>query len=65
MDRRSFELNSEVTLVVYDAETVRQLRVIEADYRTKSRRLTAAEWEKRGFFTQLLENAMRLISPLL
>ncbi|KQT53234.1 cardiolipin synthase [Aureimonas sp. Leaf454] len=65
MDRRSFELNSEVTLIAYDAETVRQLRVIETDYRAKSRRLTVEEWETRGFFTKLLENAMRLISPLL
>ncbi|WP_235919484.1 cardiolipin synthase [Aureimonas psammosilenae] len=65
MDRRSFELNSEVTLVVYDAGVVRQLRRIEDDYRAKSRRLTIEEWEKRGFFTQLAENAMRLVSPLL
>ncbi|MBC8129226.1 MAG: cardiolipin synthase [Rhizobiaceae bacterium] len=65
MDRRSFELNSEVTLIAYDAGVVAQLRRIETDYRAKSRRLTVEEWEQRGFFTQLLENATRLISPLL
>ncbi|WP_246191237.1 cardiolipin synthase [Aureimonas leprariae] len=65
MDRRSFELNSEVTLIVYDAGVVTQLRRIENDYRSKSRRLTAEEWAGRGFFTQLAENAMRLVSPLL
>ncbi|GGD91006.1 cardiolipin synthase A [Aureimonas endophytica] len=65
IDRRSFELNSEVTLVVYDAGVVDQLRRIENDYRAKSRRLTIEEWDKRGFFTRLAENAMRLVSPLL
>ncbi len=65
MDRRSFELNSEVTLIAYDASVVEQLRRIENDYRSKSRRLTTETWEKRGFFTQLAENAMRLVSPLL
>lgn len=65
MDRRSFELNSEVTLIAYDAGVVAQLRRIENDYRAKSRRLVEAEWDRRGFFVQLLENATRLISPLL
>ena len=65
MDRRSFELNSEVTLVCYDSEVVARLRRIENDYRGKSHRLDPAEWEKRGFFVQLGENVTRLISPLL
>ncbi|KAA0970743.1 cardiolipin synthase [Aureimonas fodinaquatilis] len=65
MDRRSFELNSEVTLLVYDNGLVTRLRKIEQDYRTKSHRLDADQWAKRGFATQLMENIMRLISPLL
>ena len=65
MDRRSFELNSEVTLIAYDAGVVQQLRRIENDYRAKSQRLIETEWAKRGFLTQLYENATRLISPLL
>lgn len=65
MDRRSFELNSEVTLVVYSRETVRHLRRIERDYRQKSHSLDLAEWEKRSFWTKLAENVTRLISPLL
>jgi len=65
MDRRSFELNSEVTLIAYDDALVQELREIEDDYRTKSHRLQLKEWEKRGFFRQLAENVTRLISPLL
>ena len=65
MDRRSFELNSEVTLLIYDADMVRKLRGIEQDYRANSERLDAESWEKRGFATQLAENIMRLISPLM
>ncbi|WP_185982758.1 cardiolipin synthase [Aureimonas mangrovi] len=65
MDRRSFELNSEVTLVAYDKPLVERLRRIERDYRGKSHRLDPVEWEKRGFFVKLAENVTRLISPLL
>ncbi|MFD2238526.1 cardiolipin synthase [Aureimonas populi] len=65
MDRRSFELNSEVTLVVYDKALVEQLRRIERDYCGKSHRLDPERWEQRGFFVKLSENVMRLISPLL
>ncbi|GGD18389.1 cardiolipin synthase [Aureimonas glaciei] len=65
MDRRSFELNSEVTLLAYDAGVVKQMRRIENDYRAKSARLMPDDWDQRGFFTKLTENATRLISPLL
>ncbi|WP_062116972.1 cardiolipin synthase [Aureimonas sp. AU40] len=65
MDRRSFELNSEVTLIAYSEDVVRDLRAIEDDYRFKSHRLRLEEWSRRGFFVQLTENVTRLISPLL
>lgn len=65
MDRRSFELNSEVTLLVYDRVLVQQLRRIEGDYALKSHRLDMGEWQARGFLPQLAENVTRLISPLL
>ncbi|RIY03632.1 cardiolipin synthase [Aureimonas flava] len=65
MDRRSFELNSEVTLIAYSEDTVRDLRAIEDDYRAKSHRLNLEDWNKRGFMIQLGENVTRLISPLL
>ncbi|WP_019998488.1 cardiolipin synthase [Aureimonas ureilytica] len=65
MDRRSFELNSEVTLIAYSEDVVRDLRAIEDDYRFKSHRLRLEEWSQRGFFVQLTENVTRLISPLL
>ncbi|SMC66102.1 cardiolipin synthetase 2 [Fulvimarina manganoxydans] len=65
MDRRSFELNSEVTLVAYDKAVVDKLRTIERDYRSKSRRLSLEDWRQRGLTRQIAENATRLISPLL
>ncbi|MDY8108403.1 cardiolipin synthase [Fulvimarina sp. 2208YS6-2-32] len=65
MDLRSFELNSEVTLIAYDETANAELQRIEADYRSKSKRLELEEWRKRGFFKQLAENLTRLISPLL
>ncbi|RFC63187.1 cardiolipin synthase [Fulvimarina endophytica] len=65
MDMRSFELNSEVTLIAYDGRLAGELREIETDYRQKSKRLDLEEWRQRGFFRQLAENVTRLISPLL
>lgn len=65
MDRRSFELNSEVTLICYSEDLVRDLRAIEDDYRAKSHRLRYADWQRRSFWRQLGENVTRLISPLL
>ncbi|WP_148227554.1 cardiolipin synthase [Fulvimarina pelagi] len=65
MDLRSFELNSEVTLIAYDHKLASQLEKIEHDYQAKSKRLELEEWRERGFFKQLAENITRLISPLL
>lgn len=65
MDLRSFELNSEVTLIAYDHDLASELRKIEGDYREKSKRLELDKWRERGFFRQLAENITRLISPLL
>ena len=48
LDMRSFHLNMEVTLLVYDRETVAQLRQIEAAYLSRAKLLTLEEWRKRS-----------------
>jgi cardiolipin synthase len=55
LDRRSFALNDELNLVVYDATVARQLQqVFEADLQ-ESRKVTLESWKRRGFFSKFLE----------
>jgi cardiolipin synthase len=55
LDRRSFELNEELNLVVYNGEVARRLeRVFLADLE-QSREVTYVQWANRGFFSRFLE----------
>jgi cardiolipin synthase len=65
LDRRSFELNLEASLVVYDAAASRQLRALQESYLVKSRRVDPSEWYRRPAWKRLIENAVGLMSPLL
>ncbi len=65
LDRRSFELNLEASLVVYDGETSRRLRAVQERYLARSRRISAREWHARPAWKRLVENAVGLLSPLL
>jgi cardiolipin synthase len=65
LDRRSFELNLEASLVVYDAEVTRRLRAVQEGYLRKSKRVEPSEWYARPAWKRLIENAVGLMSPLL
>lgn len=65
LDFRSFILNAEVSLIVYDAATTRQLCEAERRYVARSRELTADEWAERSASARLTQNIARLMSPLL
>jgi cardiolipin synthase len=55
LDRRSFALNDELNLVVYDAAVARRLqRIFERDL-AHSTRLTYGEWRGRGLWSRILE----------
>jgi cardiolipin synthase len=55
LDRRSFELNEELNLVVYDAEVAGRLeQVFAADLR-QSRQVVYEDWNRRGVITRILE----------
>jgi cardiolipin synthase len=64
LDMRSFHLNMEVTLIVYDHDAVVQLRHIEANYLKRSKHVRLEEWEQRSILTRLAENVCRLTSAL-
>jgi cardiolipin synthase len=65
MDIRSFVLNAEISLLVYDQDVTRKLQEEQARYFARSRTLDLEEWRKRGFWPRFTENVCRLVSPLL
>jgi cardiolipin synthase len=55
LDRRSFELNEELNLVVYDAQVARRLEQVFVKDLQESRRITYEQWRNRGFLARVLE----------
>lgn len=64
LDIRSFQLNLEVSLVVYDPEVVKELQSLKQTYLTKSRQLDLETWQQRPIRLQLLDNLARLTASL-
>ncbi len=64
MDIRSFELDSEVTLVVHGEQFATGLQAIADTYLADSRQLSPREWAKRPTSHKLIDNIARLTSSL-
>ncbi len=64
MDIRSFELNQELTLTVYNKTFVAKMQTITRGYLRKSKKIKPGEWTKRPPRKQLLDNIARLTSSL-
>ena len=65
LDPRSLNLNFEITLAIYDAEFTARLRALQETYLESSERLDPQTWNERGNGARFLENAARLMGPLL
>ncbi len=65
LDRRSFELNFEVSTMVYNSNFASQLRLMQKNYMDDSDRVNATAWSDRGWPRQLVENGLGMFSPLL
>ncbi len=65
LDRRSFELNFEVSVVVYDTDFASQLRFVQRSYVTDSQAVDAGAWSRRPWPKVLVNNAVALVAPLL
>ncbi len=65
LDARSFTLNFELALLVYDSDFASQLHYLQAEYIELAERLTASTWGGRGPLRVLGDNVARLITPLL
>lgn len=65
LDRRSFELNYEASLVVYDTDFASRLRFLQRSYLDVSRRVDPAEWARRSSASKILHNAAGILAPIL
>jgi cardiolipin synthase len=65
LDIRSFALNAELMLMIYDSALVSLLATEQERYYANSRLLTLATWKQRSFGRKLAQNLARLLSPLL
>lgn len=65
IDLRSFELNGEAGLLIYDRGLAARLQEEEAQHMAVSEQLRRSEWSARPALNRVLENAARLFSPLL
>jgi len=65
MDIRSFLLNCEVTLVLYDRDVTTALRAEQTRWLKAGERLDPERWARRRRGTRFVENLARLMGPLL
>jgi len=65
MDRRSFDLNYENNILVYDAELTAAIRSRQHEYRAHSRSVTLEGVESWSAGRHLLNNAMAMLGPVL
>lgn len=64
MDMRSFALNYEISLMLFDGDPVAQLRKVEDSYRAISRELLLEEWLARPKVAAYVDNVLRLTAAL-
>lgn len=65
LDVRSFRLNFELVVVVYDEDIVFELTELHSSDQRSSRELAHAAWEQRGWGARIREGVGRLVSPML
>lgn len=64
-DMRSFWLNFECTLFVYDEGFAKQLRFMQKHFEAEGRQLSPARWNRRPFRHRFFDQCAQLFSPLL
>ncbi len=65
LDMRSFWLNFEISLFVYDAAFAAQIMALQQSYLKHAPFLDADAWASRPIGRRFLENTLRLAGPLL
>jgi cardiolipin synthase len=64
-DNRSFSVNDEANLNVYDSEFARQQSAVFAQDLKESRRISLEEWENRPWREKLIEHASAILGSQL
>jgi cardiolipin synthase len=65
LDERSFFLNFEITLAVYDKQFAGQLRELQQSYLAECQYLTREDLARRSLSRRFFENVARLFGPVL
>lgn len=65
VDIRSFRLDLEIVTIFYGQHVATALRAVEEQYFAASRIIDRDSWQRRPFHQQIIENTLRLVSPLL
>ena len=65
MDIRSFALNAEINLLIYDQKVVQCLKTIQENYFANSELLTTDIWRKRSVLAKIAQNTARLMDSFL
>lgn len=65
MDARSFDLNFEINAVIYSKRVCKELETSFLNDINYSEEIFYEDWAKRAWWTELLEDTARLLSPIL
>jgi len=65
LDVRSFSLNFELALLVYDSDFASELHYLQAEYLERAERVTQEGWAGRGVVRVVGDHVARLVTPLL
>ena len=65
LDIRSFALNNEVSILIYDREVVAELGCIQRRYLAQAEQVDVERWRKRGIGVRVLQNLARLADSLI
>jgi len=64
-DIRSFALNFEINMIFYGTQIAGKLRQRQEWFRTNSQQLTLSQWQQRPRYQRVIQNIIKLLSPLL
>lgn len=65
MDRRSFGINFELSVFLYDRGVTEHLREVQGRYLADSVSVTETDWARRSRWRRMVQNGMQLVAPLL
>ena len=65
MDLRSFSINFEISMFIYNQATVQELKALQQSYMNDAVRIELDAWQRRPVYRRLIENSLQLLSPIL